>query len=89
MMLASLPVPLLGRPVLYRATDEAAPVLVKARIRDRVATVAAGIEPVEGGILQTGELVFEIRSVACSRRPGFLELQLRQFGASDEPEGDA
>lgn len=87
MMLASLPVPLLGRPVLYRATDEDAPVLIKARIRDRVATVAASIEPVEGGILQCGSLVYEIRHVGCSRRPGFLELQLRRIGAS-EPEGD-
>lgn len=87
MMLVSLPAPLLGRPVLYRATDEGAPALVKARIRDRVATVAAGIEPVEGGILQTGALVFEIRSVGCSPRPGFLELQLRRIGAG-EPESE-
>lgn len=86
MMIASLPVPIDLKPVLYRASDEDAPRQVKVELRDLTATVAAGLEPVEGGILQRGNLVFEIRHVARSPRPGFLDLQLRQLGVANEPE---
>lgn len=87
-MLASLPVPIALKPVLYRASDQDAPRLVKIELRDLTATVAAGIEPVEGGILQRGTLVFEIRAVSRSPRPGFIELQLRPISIPNEPEPD-